>query len=211
MKKIQLVASFHLLMCGLSILCAAVPIRVAAADAPSPSSSTPDPRQDRLKAWHAARFGMFMHWGLYAIPADGEWYMNNHSVPAADYEKFAAQFNPVKFDADQWCRSPTIRVSGISSSPRGTTTASACSRRRPIHTTLSTPRRGSEIRLLSSARHARSTDCCSAVTSPSPTGIRHINPSPKPIRPTRSITPRTSTARSRKPPTSTTSRLNSKT
>jgi len=58
----------------------------------------------RMQWWRDARFGMFIHWGIYAVPADGEWYMTNHRVPIAQYEKYAARFNPVKFDAEQWAR-----------------------------------------------------------------------------------------------------------
>lgn len=46
-----------------------------------------------------AKFGMFIHWGVYSVPGDGEWYMENHHVPVAEYEKFAPQFNPANFDA----------------------------------------------------------------------------------------------------------------
>ena len=62
--------------------------------------------------WRDARFGMFIHWGLYSVPAGeykgkrskdiGEWIMRWANIPRADYEKFAPQFNPVKFDADEW-------------------------------------------------------------------------------------------------------------
>jgi alpha-L-fucosidase len=61
-----------------------------------------------------ARFGMFIHWGIYAIPGGewngkpvdgiGEWIMNNGHIPVADYEKLAGQFNPVKFNASEWVR-----------------------------------------------------------------------------------------------------------
>jgi len=57
---------------------------------------------------------MFIHWGLYAIPAGtwegeehdgiGEWIMAHADIPVEDYEKLAPQFNPVKFDADQWAK-----------------------------------------------------------------------------------------------------------
>jgi alpha-L-fucosidase len=49
-----------------------------------------------------ARFGMFIHWGLYSILARGEWVMHNEKIPVAEYEKLPPQFNPVKFDADEW-------------------------------------------------------------------------------------------------------------
>ena len=66
----------------------------------------------RLDWWREARFGMFIHWGLYAIPAGtwkgeqipgiGEWIMHRARIPVAEYEQLAKQFNPVKFDAAQW-------------------------------------------------------------------------------------------------------------
>ena len=71
-------------------------------------------RDQRMKWWREARFGMFIHWGLYAVPAGeykgkrseriGEWIMEWANIPRADYEKFASQFNPVKFNAREWVR-----------------------------------------------------------------------------------------------------------
>jgi alpha-L-fucosidase len=71
-------------------------------------------RDLRMKWWREARFGMFIHWGLYAVPAGeykgkrseriGEWIMEWANIPRADYEKFAAQFNPVQFNAAEWVR-----------------------------------------------------------------------------------------------------------
>ena len=62
--------------------------------------------------WREARFGMFIHWGLYAIPAGvwkgepvdgiGEWIMFRRRIPRAEYEPLARQFNPVRFDAKAW-------------------------------------------------------------------------------------------------------------
>ena len=70
-------------------------------------------RQDpRLDWWRDAKFGLFIHWGLYAIPAGewqgrpipgiGEWIMFRARIPVAEYEQLAAQFNPVRFDAAAW-------------------------------------------------------------------------------------------------------------
>ncbi len=66
----------------------------------------------RMAWWDDAKFGMFIHWGLYAVPAGeykgervpgiGEWIMNSLRIPIAEYEQFAAQFNPVKYDAAEW-------------------------------------------------------------------------------------------------------------
>jgi alpha-L-fucosidase len=66
-----------------------------------PAGETPAARDARMKWWREARFGMFIHWGAYAVPADGEWYMTEHHVPTADYEKYSTELNPVKFDADK--------------------------------------------------------------------------------------------------------------
>ena len=68
----------------------------------------------RLEWWREAKFGLFIHWGLYAIPAGtwkrqqidgiGEWIMNRARIPVREYEKLAQQFNPVGFDAEEWVR-----------------------------------------------------------------------------------------------------------
>ena len=68
----------------------------------------------RIAWWREARFGMFIHWGLYSVPAGewqgqpvpgiGEWIMNRAKIPVKDYEKFATQFNPTKFDAEAWAQ-----------------------------------------------------------------------------------------------------------
>jgi alpha-L-fucosidase len=67
---------------------------------------------DPLAWWRAARFGMFIHWGLYAVPAGvykgcrfsqiGEWIMAGMRIPLAEYRTFTQAFNPIRFDADAW-------------------------------------------------------------------------------------------------------------
>lgn len=61
-------------------------------------------RDARMRWWREAKFGMFIHWGVYSIPARGEWVMYNEKIPIPEYEKFPNQFNPVKFDAEEWVR-----------------------------------------------------------------------------------------------------------
>jgi len=73
---------------------------------------TQQEKDARMQWWTEARFGMFIHWGLYSIPAGeyngkqipgiGEWIMNKGQIPVEEYEKYAAQFNPVKFNAEEW-------------------------------------------------------------------------------------------------------------
>ena len=48
------------------------------------------------------RFGMFIHWGLYAIPARGEWVMSNEKMSVQQYKKYFDEFNPTDFDAKRW-------------------------------------------------------------------------------------------------------------
>jgi alpha-L-fucosidase len=75
----------------------------------------PDPAKDaRMQWWREAGFGMFIHWGVYSVPAGtynghqigrlGEWIMNRGKIPVSEYQKFAKEFNPVKFNADEWVK-----------------------------------------------------------------------------------------------------------
>jgi alpha-L-fucosidase len=49
-----------------------------------------------------AKFGLFIHWGVYSVLADGEWVMNNRKIPVSRYEKLPAFFNPTEFDPAEW-------------------------------------------------------------------------------------------------------------
>ncbi len=75
------------------------------------TSEAPKPR-DRTTWFREAKFGLFIHWGLYAIPAGewkgqpvaglGEWIMNRARIPVTEYELLQQQWNPARFDADAW-------------------------------------------------------------------------------------------------------------
>jgi len=78
------------------------------------AKAKPLSQDERMEWWRDARFGMFVHFGLYAVPAGtykgervdglGEWIMHNAKIPVEEYEKFAPQFNPIGFNADEWVR-----------------------------------------------------------------------------------------------------------
>lgn len=67
---------------------------------------------ERMEWWREARFGLFIHWGLYAIPAGewgdetghAEWIRTTAQIPLKEYDQLVHRFNPVKFDADAWVR-----------------------------------------------------------------------------------------------------------
>ncbi|MBK7927231.1 MAG: alpha-L-fucosidase [Bryobacterales bacterium] len=66
-------------------------------------SYTPAPENLKAREWFQdARFGMFIHWGVYSVLEDGEWVMNNRKMPISEYEKLPPKFNPVKFNAAEW-------------------------------------------------------------------------------------------------------------
>jgi len=80
-------------------------------DAPLDDDPLTSPRTEWFRQ---GKFGMFIHWGIYAVPAGvykgkeiggiGEWIMNRAKIPIPEYETFAKQFNPTKFNADEWVR-----------------------------------------------------------------------------------------------------------
>jgi alpha-L-fucosidase len=83
---------------------------------PRAQTSAPrDPaKEKRLEWFREAKYGLFIHWGLYALPAGewngkrslglGEWVMFRSTVPVKEYERLAGRFNPVKFNADEWVK-----------------------------------------------------------------------------------------------------------
>ena len=64
----------------------------------APSADQTD-RVRRMKWWHEARFGMFIHWGLYSVLGRHEWVMENEGIPVSEYAPLAKQFKPKPFPA----------------------------------------------------------------------------------------------------------------
>jgi alpha-L-fucosidase len=77
-----------------------------------PVAETAEQRDARMAWWREAKFGLFIHWGVYAVPAGkwgerdthGEWIMHSAKIPVATYRDLAQRFNPVKYDAVEWVR-----------------------------------------------------------------------------------------------------------
>lgn len=67
--------------------------------------------EKRVQWFQDARFGLFIHWGLYAIPARGEWVRSAEQMPEAEYLPFFDEFDPVDFDPKKWAR--TAREAGM--------------------------------------------------------------------------------------------------
>jgi alpha-L-fucosidase len=95
--------------CGSCTMCAAPPPVSTKLPPPLPAPAS----QDEKMAWfREAKFGLFIHWGLYCQPAGewkgkpvagiGEWIMNRAEIPVKEYEQIAKQFNPAQFDAEAW-------------------------------------------------------------------------------------------------------------
>src|SRR5579864_9637405 len=90
---------------GSMLTAAALPIRAnammledraaqeAAVPKAAPTAEDAD-RTRRMKWWHEARFGMFIHWGLYSVIGRHEWVMENEGIPVSEYAPLAKQFKP---------------------------------------------------------------------------------------------------------------------
>lgn len=90
-------------------------VSIVAQENPDPyANETKEQRDARMKWWREAKFGMFIHWGVYSVPAGtykgkriggiGEWIMHNAKIPVAEYREYAKQFNPVKYNPDEWVK-----------------------------------------------------------------------------------------------------------
>lgn len=65
--------------------------------------ATPE-QMRRMAWWHEARFGMFIHWGLYCVHARHEWAMEEEAIPVTEYQRLAAEFRPVPHAARAWAK-----------------------------------------------------------------------------------------------------------
>ncbi len=78
----------------------------------APAEESAAQRDARMNWWREARFGMFIHWGVYSVPAGewqgntdyGEWFLEQTHMPVSEYEKYAGQFNPTNFNARAWVK-----------------------------------------------------------------------------------------------------------
>jgi alpha-L-fucosidase len=92
--------------------CNAQAAQPAAPTAGATAAPKPVSQDEKMKWFREAKFGLFIHWGLYAVPAGtwkgqqiagiGEWIMNRAKIPVKEYEQLAGQFDPVKFNAEEW-------------------------------------------------------------------------------------------------------------
>jgi alpha-L-fucosidase len=86
-------------------------LTLAVAAVAPPRAETDAERQARLKWWTDARFGMFIHWGLYALPARHEWVKSNERLTDEAYARYFAHFNPDLYNPREWARA--ARLAGM--------------------------------------------------------------------------------------------------
>src|SRR5262245_42806702 len=75
----------------------------AAAPKPAPAPGDAD-RERRLKWWHEAKYGMFIHWGLYSVLGRHEWVQEMEAIPHEEYDRLAEKFVPAPGFAREWAR-----------------------------------------------------------------------------------------------------------
>ena len=114
MTEVKLTARvMALVVAGQLAAIAAEPTTAKSGPSPDPyANETTEERDERMAWWREAKFGMFIHWGVYAVPAGtyngeqikgiGEWIMNRGRIPVAEYKAFAPQFTAAKYDPDAW-------------------------------------------------------------------------------------------------------------
>jgi alpha-L-fucosidase len=85
-------------MLGVGTAAASLPLGAAA------QTSTDEDRARRMKWWHEAKFGMFIHWGLYSVLGRHEWVMENEGIPVSEYQELAKRFTPKPNAARDWAK-----------------------------------------------------------------------------------------------------------
>ena len=113
MKRQTLLTLVACALVGANLVCN-LRAQPATGMASSDDTETKEQRDARMQWWREARFGMFIHWGIYSVPAGvyqgrnigglGEWIMNTARIPSAEYKKYATEFNPTNFNADEFVR-----------------------------------------------------------------------------------------------------------
>jgi len=87
-------------VCSATILCA---VLAGFSSASAQETYTPAPENLKARAWFQdAKFGLFIHWGVYSVLGDGEWVMETRPINRADYAKLPNFFNPRQFDPAAW-------------------------------------------------------------------------------------------------------------
>ena len=69
-----------------------------------PFIETSEQKEERMAWWKSDRFGMFIHWGIYALPARHEWVKRYEQISDEDYQKYFELFNPDLYDPVEWAR-----------------------------------------------------------------------------------------------------------
>ena len=81
---------------------------------------------NRTEWFRKERFGMFIHWGLYAIPALGEWVMSEKRMTTEEYEQYFEQFDPIDYNPREWARLAKKAGRSTQCSLRNTTMVFVC-------------------------------------------------------------------------------------
>ena len=88
----------------ISVLLLTFPLSLSAQERPSWVKETKAEKEKRMAWWTHDRFGMFIHWGLYSLPARHEWVQWNEKIPTEEYRKYFDRFNPDLYDPQEWAR-----------------------------------------------------------------------------------------------------------
>lgn len=100
MKKLYKLTFYFLFLIGFAF----PTLSAYAQTKPSIGNETPEQKIKRMQWWTDSRFGMFIHWGLYALPARHEWVKNREHLTNEQYQKYFDEFNPDQFDPKKWAK-----------------------------------------------------------------------------------------------------------